>query len=384
MDSIIDFIQSTMLIERLIGVCTYILTLGYFFNKIKKASSVKIINKNLNYYLITLCLLAFFYIPGESADLTRWREMSEVWSNFDFEWFWEHRIQTSSVPAGYLLVYLCQSTGINGILPMICAFGFFGNIFHMLKNEAKRENVNSDSVALTLFFVMSTGFFLEAISGVRCMLAFSIVIRCAYDEMRLNKNIIYNIFFYIFAVLLHNAAMPLTGMRFICLLFEKKKKPVWTIINFLIALGSILLALRLGNDYIDAALEKATLYMSQNTYSYIWEYIIASIGILLILYVLYKLKKRYPMEWIRTKAPARYLLLNLVYTLFFFNVYSIFHRFFSASLICSIPIIIEFFSCEYAKQRYKMRFSVVLVLLIILLLASIRGNLSGYKFFYLG
>ena len=133
MDSIIDFIQSTMLIERLIGVCTYILTLGYFFNKIKKASSVKIINKNLNYYLITLCLLAFFYIPGESADLTRWREMSEVWSNFDFEWFWEHRIQTSSVPAGYLLVYLCQSTGINGILPMICAFGFFGNIFHILK-----------------------------------------------------------------------------------------------------------------------------------------------------------------------------------------------------------------------------------------------------------
>ena len=200
----------------------------------------------------------------------------------------------------------------------------------------------------------------------------------------MNKNIIYNIFFYIFAVLLHNAAMPLTGMRFICLLFEKKKKPVWTIINFLIALGSILLALRLGNDYIDAALEKATLYMSQNTYSYIWEYIIASIGILLILYVLYKLKKRYPMEWIRTKAPARYLLLNLVYTLFFFNVYSIFHRFFSASLICSIPIIIEFFSCEYAKQRYKMRFRVVLVLLIILLLASIRGNLSGYKFFYLG
>ena len=179
-----------------------------FFNKIKKASSVKIINKNLNYYLITLCLLAFFYIPGESADLTRWREMSEVWSNFDFEWFWEHRIQTSSVPAGYLLVYLCQSTGINGILPMICAFGFFGNIFHMLKNEAKRENVNSDSVALTLFFVISTGFFLEAISGVRCMLAFSIVIRCAYDEMRLNKNIIYNIFFYIFATYIMSFKIP--------------------------------------------------------------------------------------------------------------------------------------------------------------------------------
>ena len=187
MNSIVDFLQSTMLIERLFGVGTYVLALGYFYNQIRCSKDFRKIEKYLNHYLIVLCTLAFFYVPGPSADLSRWRAMAEPWEKADLMWFLENRVLVSTVPAGYLLVFLCQKTGINGILPMICAAGFFGNVFHMIKFESKRENVNSDSVAVTLLFVMSTGVFLEVISGVRCMLALSIVIRCAYDEMRLKE-----------------------------------------------------------------------------------------------------------------------------------------------------------------------------------------------------
>lgn len=383
MDSVVSFLQSTMIIERLFGVGTYVLLLGYYFNKIQNATNTKWIDKYLNHYLIILCVLAFFYIPGQSADLSRWREMAEPWENVGFGWFWEHRVLTSTVPVGYLLVYLCQITGINGILPMVCALGFFGNVFHMIKCEAKRENVNADSVALTLLLVMASGVFLEVISGVRCMLAFSIVVRCAYDEMRGGKKFLLHIPFYVLAVLLHTAAIPLVGIRLVCMLFEKKRSPILIFINASFVLVSILIALRIGSDYIDAAFEKAGVYTSHNVYSYTWEYIIAAIGILLILSIVYKLKRCYPNEWLETKSSGRYLILILAYTLIFFNTYSIFQRFFSASLISTIPIAMTLFSCENQNGRWKMRRRAVLTLLVILLLACTRGNLCGYKFFYL-
>lgn len=384
MDSIVDFLQSTMLIERLCGVGTYALMLGYFFNKVKYARNLAMLNKYLNCYLFILCIMAFLYIPAESADLYRWRAMSEAWINMDLDYFIEKYVLTSSVPIAYLFIYLSQSTGIDGLLPMLCAFGFFGNIFHMIKCESKLENANADSVAVTLLFIMSTGVFLEVISGVRCMLAFSIVARCAYDEMRKKKNVLLHIPLYIIAILLHTAAIPLVGMRLACMFFEKKKNPILTVVNLFLGVISILMALHLGSDYIDAAFKKAEMYTSQDVYSYVWEYIIACIAVLLLFLVLYKFKSRYPNKYHEMKNSWRYLLLILIYDVLFFSTYTIFQRFFTAGLICSVPIVMNFFNCENVNARWKMRKFVIFVLLIIIVIACSRGNLSGYKFFYLG
>lgn len=174
---------------------------------------------------------------------------------------------------------------------MFCAAGFFGNVFHMMKCESKRENVNSDSVAVTLLFVMSTGVFLEVISGVRCMLALSIVIRCAYDEMRMQKGVVRHIPLYIVAVLLHTAATPLIAIRFMCMIFEKKRNTILTFLNVIFVALCALMAVALGSDYIDAAFDKAMSYTSHNVYSYVWEYLIAGIGFVLILTTIHNLKK---------------------------------------------------------------------------------------------
>ena len=381
MNSIVDFLQSTMLIERLFGVGAYVLALGYFYNQIRCSKDSRKIEKYLNHYLIVLCILAFFYVPGASADLSRWRAMAEPWKNADLMWFLENRVIVSTVPAGYLLVFLCQKTGIDGILPMFCAAGFFGNVFHMMKCESKRENVNSDSVAVTLLFVMSTGVFLEVISGVRCMLALSIVIRCAYDEMRMQKGVVRHIPLYIVAVLLHTAATPLIAIRFMCMIFEKKRNTILTFLNVIFVALCALMAVALGSDYIDAAFDKAMSYTSHNVYSYVWEYLIAGIGFVLILTTIHNLKKRYPDKWRELKPSIRFLSAIIAYALIFFNVYSICQRFFSVCLICAIPVVMQFFSCEYACNRGKTRRNTIIILMVVFLIACTRGNLCGYKFF---
>ncbi|MBQ6402964.1 MAG: EpsG family protein [Oscillospiraceae bacterium] len=383
MGSFINFLQSTMLIERLVGVTVYALVLGYFYNKIRHAKSPQMISRYLNRYLIVLCIMAFFYIPGTSADLYRWRALAEPWKNTSFSWFWTRRVILSPTPLGYLLIYICQMTGIDGLLPMVCALGYFGNLFHIFKCEAYRDNFDFDSLAVTLLFVMSFGTFLEVISGIRCMLSFSIVLRCVYDEMYERKHFVRNIPLYIIAALLHNAAIPLIGVRLVCAVFEQKRNAVLTMLNILVAAATFFLAIRLGNDYIESAFAKADSYTSQNIYAYSWEYVIAAIGWLVLLPVLWRFRKWYPEAWAKEKNALRYLLIVLAGDILFIGTYSVFHRYFAAALTVSVPLLTTFLNCERAKERFRARQTIVLFSLLILFLACARGNLCGYKFFQL-
>ncbi len=389
MESIINYLQSTMLIERLVGVCVYILTLGYFYNRIQHAKSAEDVSRYLNHYLIVLCIMAFIYIPGTSADLYRWRNLAEPWKDSSFSWFLNNRVLPSSTPLSYLFIYICQMTGINGLLPMLSALGFYGNVFHILKCESKREARSSDSIAVTLLFVMSSGVFLEVISGIRCMLAFSIVLRFAYDEMYQGKSLLRSVAFYAIAALLHNAAIPLLGIRLACVVFEKKSNIGRTILNILLAILSIFMAIRFGADYIDAAFEKANSYTSRNVYLYSWEYLIAALGLFILIPILIKFKKRYPKDWKAEIISVRYLLIVLAAEVFFVRTYSIFHRFFTVAVIVSIPWMLTFLNSESENNRNRYnrnrsRQYIVIMSMLVLLLACVRGNLCGYKFFLLG
>ena len=384
MESIINYLQSTMLVERLFGVGVYALTLGYFYNKIQHAKTAEGVSRYFNHYLIVLCIMAFFYIPGTSADLFRWRNLAEPWKDSSFSWFLNNRVLPSSTPISYLFIYICQMTGINGLLPMLCALGFYGNVFHILKCESKRNERNFDSIAVTLLFVMSSGVFLEVISGIRCMLAFSIVLRFAYDEVYQGKSLLRSVPFYIIAALLHNAAIPLIGVRLACIVFEKKSNVGLTILNILLAMISFVIAVRLGNDYIDAAFEKANSYTSRNVYSYSWEYLIAGLGLVILIPILIKFKKRYPEAWKTEMISVRYLLIVLVAEVVFVRTYSIFHRFFTVATIVSVPWMIAFLNSEFENERKLSRQYIVIMSMLVLLLACVRGNLCGYKFFFLG
>ena len=383
MDGLVNYIQSTMLIERLFGVGFYILALGYYYNKIQHARSANSISKYLNHYLILLAVMAFFYVPGESADLYRWRILAEPWKHETFSWFWNNRVITKPTPVGFLYVYIFQMTGIDGLLPMVCSLGFFGNVFHIFKCEAHRENCSSESVAATLLFFMSSGRFLEVISGVRCMLAFSIVARFMYDELYEKKSIIRSLPFYLLTVLLHSAAIPLVGIRLFCFIFEKKRSLISTFFNVIVVGAVCVVGIKVGEDYLDAGMEKANNYLSKSGYSYLWEYIIATLTLLIVVYLIVELYRRYPDIIRKHKDSVRFLLILLLIQIVTIRSYSIYHRFMVVSTIMCIPAMLLFLNTEESRGRMKSKQNIILISLLILLVACVRGNLCGYKFFLL-
>ena len=131
MNAVFDLLGSTLLVERLCGVAVYCLALGYFCNKVAHSGDTRTIDRHLNSYLAVLGIMAFFYIPSPNADLYRWRLLSAGWSEVPFSWVWNNLVLKRATPVGYLVIYICQITGIQGLLPMVCALGFYGKVFHI-------------------------------------------------------------------------------------------------------------------------------------------------------------------------------------------------------------------------------------------------------------
>lgn len=381
MGSFDKFLQSTMLIERFVSVLCYALALGYFYNKIRRAATPQAISRYLNQYLVVLCIMAFFYIPSASADLFRWRELSEPWKYNGFEWFWSNRVLTSRVPLGHLFIYLCQITDIDGLLPMLCALGFFGNLFHIIKCESLRQNRSSDSVALALLFVMCTGEFLAVISGVRYLLACSIVFRSVYDEMYGNKSMLRSIPFYIIAVLLHTAAIPLIAMRLICL--NPANSYLTLILNFIAIVVVLVATLQFGDIYIDTALQKYDSYTSTDSYSYGWEYLISSLALIVIVFFMWRLWRYYPLGFVKEKVSIKLLAIVILFALVNVSTYSIYHRFVSICIVLSVPMLLTYLNLSYSNGHKQSRRFIISFSMFILFLACTRGNLCGYKFFLL-
>ena len=292
MGSISSFLESTFLIERLTGVGIYVLALGFFYYQISHSGSLKRINRYLNWYVVLLGIMAFFYIPGASADLTRWRVYANSWTQMSFSTFLTQRAIPSQTPAAYLLMYLCQKTGIDGLLPCVCALAFYSNCFLSLKIVAEKYNLRSRSIAISLLFLMAPGMFLEVISGVRCFLSFSFICRCICDECLDDKSLWKNIIWYVLACLLHTAAMALVALRLLVLLFEEKRGISIRVLNVIAVMVMAFLAFRYGNNLMDATLAKAASYTTNTIYQYSWEYLIGGIGFIMICLVAYPAFKK--------------------------------------------------------------------------------------------
>ena len=123
---ILDWLAQTMLVERLIGILSYLGIVIYVFKTIKYKNNKKI-KKSFNKALIVLTIISFFYIPGNDADLVRIREMISGWGSLSVKDFFDEILLRSSVPCAYLLYYLIAKIGVQGLLPAFCALIFYGN-----------------------------------------------------------------------------------------------------------------------------------------------------------------------------------------------------------------------------------------------------------------
>lgn len=115
------------LFERLFGIAAYmtILILVCFLlvktNLSRKAS--------LRFYLLFLCVMAFFYKPYVTADLYRIYETIDYFSTIPFAEFWRRFIVGSDIPAARLLYWCIGKTGVKALLPTFSAFVCYSLIF---------------------------------------------------------------------------------------------------------------------------------------------------------------------------------------------------------------------------------------------------------------
>ncbi len=369
------------LIERLLGVMLYAVTLlcvMYYICHTKK------IGKTLSVYALILAIMAFFYKPAETADLYRIYEAMDYFSHMPWEIFYKELLSTPT-PAYLVYVRLIGKIGIKEFLPAITAFLYYTNVFYIIKRSAIKYKVSNKGTALVVLFLMSFGQFVQVISGIRSMLAFSIVARCMYEERIENKKVIFNIWKYIIAFLLHPVGVVACMIRLLYEVFYYKAKTyIQLIAKIMVIIGIVTLGIKTGMPYIENMLKAASGYMSSDGYSYIWEYLLAIIVLVLIIYSLYIFRKSLK------KCKEIQLLVKLIKLLIFVVCilifeYSTFQRFTVFISMLFLPIYTYILSNaeENILKNEQYIKIMIYVPIMILVLACLRGNLSAYKFFIL-
>lgn len=381
MDSLFEFIQSKMLIERLVGVGVYVLVLNFFYKKIRNADSASAVSKHLNKYIAVLAVMAFFYIPGPNTDIMRWKALSPLWMSCDFSYALKNFIISSDSPLSMLLLYLWRRIGIEGLLPMLCAVLFYSNVFYLLKCEANNKNNSNRGVAVLLLFIMSSGRFLEVIAGIRCMVSLSFVVRGVYDEYYRDKKFINALPLYFIGSLFHIASILPIGIRLICMLFEPKKSAVDLMIRAAEISCVIAAQVCFGSELIKRGLFLAKQYTTSDLYSNVWEYILASAGFIIVIYSVLYLYGSDPEQLKAHKNAVRYLLILSGFTLVCFNSYTIFHRFVVPITLLAVPLMLNCFRISDKTESKKYIRNIVTISFAMMFLACARGDLSGYKFF---
>ena len=393
MSSIADFFGQTMLIERFAGVFVYALFLSLFTFLVYKSNSKKHVTLLLAIYLVILMIMAFFFIPEPSSDLYRWLDITKNWSSYSFSYFLNEIAFKSNVPIAYLFIYLCRRTQINGILPMMSAFIFYSCFFSCLRKSLNDFNLKYKHIAIMLFVFMSMGRFVEIIAGVRCLVAVAIFSRCVYSEVISSKRhfFIKTLFLQIIeiiACLMHPFILVLFIIKSILSIFRKGDRLFERLFRIALLASISILVFTFGSSYIFSAISKTESYLFNEHYGYAWEYFIAILMVLVIVYTIVVCVRSLKFGFSRVETRQKNVVFNfllfssifLIIAIVFLFQYSIFHRMITYVSILSLPLI------GFAlKNRSNSSFerNIMLLSIVILFIACSRGDLCSYKFFEL-
>ncbi len=367
------------LIPRLLGLFMYSVTLIIFYLIVYKIDR-KDLGKVLFLYTIILSIMAYKFVPAPGNDLYRLLIAMHSYAQESISQI-VTTVQASSTPTTVLYFYLIGKLNIDGLLAGITAFIFYNNIFYILKKTALKYSISSKNTALALLFFMSTGSYMEVISGIRTMLGLSIVAVCCYKEFIENKSVVSNIVWYIIAMFTHSAVLAAVIIRFIFLIGQTLN--VKTIKSFIVVFILGLAIFVYGSNYITFMIEKAIEYITiENGYSYLWEYLIGCIDIFIIIIIQYVCIKK-SKEMSCYNDICNYLkfskLISFIVVISLVIEYNTFHRFAIFSSILINPILMIVLNM---KNKNKGLYNIVFVGSIIMLaIACSRGNLCSLKFF---
>ena len=373
------WIESRFLVERALGAGLYCLVVFVAFLAIR--NNRLRLKSILNLVLATFVVMAFFYIPTETADIYRWQVLSRGWMGMRFQDFVSQIMMKNATPLGLGIIYACQKTGMAGVLPAFCALVFYSNVFHILVITEKKYQISPRIMSIVFLYIACTGRFQEVIAGIRNMMAFSIVARCIADEVIKEKSVVKNAIWYLVASLIHSAIIPLVMLRMFFLLFDKKNKNLGLFINLGLLAAGVLLVFKYGSSYVTVMVKKARGFLSNDVYSYFWEYLITVIHMPLTIYALWKFYKKRDRES-ELFTMETWGVVTTVAEILMFGSFAIFQRFAAFSSLVTIPVMASVLEEQKENDRVTEN-NIIIICLITLMIAAVRGNLCAYKFFIL-
>lgn len=380
------------LVERLVGVSVY---LAFLFSVCYLISRLQLrqVGRVLFFYLLIISVLAFFYVPAIEADLYRLTEYMVNYAALSTGDFINLLYETNT-PGALLYFRIIGLVGVAGLLAGVTALIVFSNIFYIIYDYAKKTGASTRAVAFSIFITMSTGIYMQTISGIRNMLAFSILARCFYEETINKKSIIKNIVWYILACLIHPAAIAAVAIRLIVLIWDRIRGG--QVRSLLATIVSLTLAAFLSHyfglsAYLDGAIFKLDTYTDNEIYSYFWDNVITYLMIIFLL-VSHWAHRKYQSHAVRKKyiQLVRLSYALMVFSLIFSFEHTIFIRFTQLSLMITLPLIVLNTSLLLnSAEKYGFNKTVLSRLFfytpfLILVISITRGALSSLKFFNLG
>lgn len=362
------------LFARLFGVGLYFSLLIIFCILISnnRFSTKKI----LFLYCLCLSVMGFFFKPNESADLYRINILVKYYSNLSINDF-ILLVKNSNSFVMLCFYRLIGMTNKYNLLPAITCFICYSNIFYVFNDYSEKNYISNKAKSIALLVIMCNSSYFECISGIRTMLAFSILIRCFYNEMYNNKKVISNLFFYILACSIHLISVVIIVVKFICNTFDIRKNEKNNNIIFKpLLIISFIILIFLGKNYINGAVDKAIYYIYNRNYTYIWENILTVLLFLLIIIIQSYIKKDNDKNIIRNKRISRAIQLLIIIFCFEHNT---FFRLNNFNLFLNIPIILT--SLDYLIKKNNKNYKYITFFsIIILIISCARGNLCSLKF----
>lgn len=376
------------LVERLFGISIYMLVLVFvcFLLVYSKISCRSI----LGFYVVCLSCMAFFYKPYITADLYRIFQQMDYFSSMKFGAFWENYVLGSSVPLSRCLFWIFGKTGCNELLPAFSALFCYSLIFYTIKKSKQLYDISNQTVAIVLFFIMSSSMYISVVGGIRMMIALS-MLTFSYFRATIEKRIrIIDVLFFIVPIFIHQMSFAVIGIIALTLLFDSENNVLKKIgyVFFIGLLGTVFLIVY--SDTVQDLFDKLLEYVLGDKYSDPWEYLMGTLIIILLLLVFYEFK------FIRKSGCCtevnKYNLAAffcVVIAIFFCFEFSMFYRFGGQlAVMFSIPsLMISIDKTQGTSSKLlkgvDLRTIVILFSCVIASVSCVRGSLSSLKFFTL-
>jgi len=376
------------LFERLFGIGVYCFALLAVCMLISYSTiSYKAL---LNFYIVILAVMAYFYEPYITADLYRIIQTMKIYASLDFSSFVHEFVVSSSSPVPRFLYWVVGRIGAYHLISVISTVISYYLIFYIIRKTAEKYSISRQNISVALLFLMSTSIYMSVIGGVRMMIAMSMISFCFFRESVEKKFNVFHVLLYILALFTHNMAIVIVGIRLAVLVFAPGKKLVTRfLICLTIAVGAVVAVL--GFDSLLADIwDKASEFLFEESYSYFWEYVmgvIILIGFLGVCVKFQRLRGREHTELVTYNMGAMF---SAGISVVFFFVFSIFYRFIGhVTPILGLPMLMV--TLEESEKNVSGRFKqmsfqsiTVMFSLVILALSISRGSLSSLKFFALG